>query len=114
MLADNRLALSAGWDAELLRIELADLQADGFDLALTGFDAVEIAGIFALPTGGLTDPDDVPAAPEVPVTRLGDVWLLGRHRLVCGDSTDPATVERCVGRRAPAPDGHRPAVWCRI
>ncbi len=96
VLADNRLALSAGWDAELLRIELADLQADGFDLALTGFDAAEIAGIFALPTGGLTDPDDVPAAPEVPVTRLGDVWLLGRHRLVCGDSTDPATVERAL------------------
>ncbi len=96
VLADNRLALSAGWDAELLRIELADLQADGFDLALTGFDAAEIAGIFALPTGGLTDPDEVPAAPEVPVTRLGDVWQLGRHRLVCGDSTDPATVERAL------------------
>ena len=96
VLADNRLALSAGWDEDLLRIELGDLQADGFDLTLTGFDTDEIAAFLAGPTTGLTDPDDVPAAPEVPVTRPGDVWLLGRHRLVCGDSTDAATVERAL------------------
>ncbi len=96
VLADNRLALSAGWDEDLLRIELGELQADGFDLALTGFDLDEITGFLAEPTTGLTDPDDVPAAPEQPVSRTRDVWLLGRHRLVCGDSTDPATVERAL------------------
>ena len=96
VLADNRLALSAGWDEDLLRIELGGLQADGFDLALTGFDLDEITSFLAEPTAGLTDPDDVPAAPELPVSRTGDVWLLGRHRLLCGDSTDPATVERAL------------------
>ena len=96
ILADNRLALSAGWDEDLLRIELGELQTDGFDLALTGFDPDEIAGLFADPTAGLTDPDEVPPTPEVPVSRTDDVWLLGRHRLVCGDSTDPGTVERAL------------------
>ena len=96
VLADNRLALSAGWDDDLLRIELGELQADGFDLALTGFDPDEIAGLLADPTAGLTDPDEVPPVPEVPVSRLGDSWLLGRHRLVCGDSTDAATVARAL------------------
>lgn len=96
VIADNRLALSAGWDDDLLRLELGELQADGFDLALTGFDLDEITGLLAEPSTGLTDPDDVPAAPEVPVSRLGDLWLLGRHRLLCGDSTDPATVERVL------------------
>ena len=92
-LADNRLALSAGWDEDLLRVELAELGAEGFDLALTGFDEVEIASFLAEPSSGLTDPDAVPSPPEVPVSRLGDVWILGRHRLVCGDCTDAAVVE---------------------
>ena len=96
VLADNRLALSAGWDEDLLRIELGELQADGFDLSLTGSDPDEIASLFADATNGLTDPDDVPPAPDVPVSRLGDVWSLGRHRSVCGDSTDPETVERAL------------------
>lgn len=93
VLADNRLALSAGWDDDLLRIELGALQAEGFDLALTGFDPLELGALFAAPTSGLTDPDEIPTVPETPVSRLGDLWQLGRHRLVCGDSTDPATVE---------------------
>jgi DNA modification methylase len=97
VLADNRLALSAGWDEDLLRVELGDLQAEGFDLALTGFDELEIAGFLAEPTSGLTDPDAVPPVPDVPVSRLGDVWLLGRHRLACGDCTDPAVVEAALG-----------------
>ena len=96
ILADNRLALSAGWDEDLLRIELGELQQDGFDLQLTGFDPDEIANLLADPTAGLTDPDEIPPAPENPVSSLGDVWLLGRHRLVCGDSTDPATVQRAL------------------
>jgi DNA modification methylase len=101
VLADNRLALSAGWDEDLLRVELGDLQAEGFDLGLTGFDELEIAGFLAEPSAGLTDPDEVPAPPEVPVTRPGDVWLLGRHRLVCGDSTDPAAVAKALAGTRP-------------
>jgi DNA modification methylase len=96
ILADNRLALSAGWDDDLLRIELGELQAEGFDLSLTGFDLGEIEALFAAPTTGLTDPDEVPEAPAVPVSRPGDLWQLGRHRLVCGDATDAATVARLL------------------
>ena len=92
VLADNRLALSAGWDDEMLRLELGDLRLEGFDLALTGFDLGEIEALFATPTAGLTDPDEVPPLPETPVTRPGDVWAMGRHRLICGDSTDATTV----------------------
>src|SRR5450631_4696744 len=91
-LADNRLALSAGWDEDMLRIELGDLQTEGFDLGLTGFDPGEIASFLIDHTGGLTDPDQIPDVPEQPVSRTGDVWRLGRHRLVCGDSTDAEVV----------------------
>ena len=101
VLADNRLALSAGWDEELLRVELGELLAEGFDLALTGLEPLEIQAFLAEPTSGLTDPDEVPPIPEVPVTRLGDVWLLGRHRLACGDSTDPAVVQAALGGVTP-------------
>ena len=97
VLADNRLALSVGWDEDLLRVELAELGAEGFDLALTGFDELEIASFLAEPTSGLTDPDEVPSPPEVPVSRPGDVWLLGRHRLICGDCTDAQVVEAVLG-----------------
>jgi DNA modification methylase len=97
VIADNRLALDAGWDDELLRIELGDLDAEGFDLSLTGFDLDEIASLTAEEIEGLTDDDAVPDAPEDPVTVLGDVWLLGRHRLMCGDSTSIDAVERLMG-----------------
>jgi DNA modification methylase len=96
VLADNKLALNAGWDDELLRLELADLQTESFDLSLTGFSLDEIDALLVDGTEGLTDPDQVPEVPEVPVSRLGDVWVLGRHRLVCGDSTDEATVARAL------------------
>lgn len=100
VLADNRLALDAGWDNDLLKIELADLQADGFNLELTGFDLGEIAG-FLDKNEGLTDPDDVPDVPVDPVTVPGDVWLLGRHRLMCGDSTSIDAVDKLMaGQRA--------------
>ena len=92
VLADNKLALNAGWDAELLSVELADLQGLGADLNLLGFSADEAASILARKTKGLTDPDDVPEAPAIPTSVLGDVWQLGRHRLVCGDCTDAKTV----------------------
>jgi len=101
VLADNRTALDAGWDNDLLKIELQDLEAEGFDLSLTGFDLGEIAALTLDETEGLTDPDAVPDAPDVPVTVLGDVWLLGRHRLMCGDSTSIDAVERLMdGRKA--------------
>ncbi len=99
VLTDNRTALDAGWDSDLLKIELQDLQADGFDLSLTGFDVDEIAGFLVDPTEGLTDPDAVPDVPAVPVSVLGDIWLLGRHRLMCGDSTSIEHMERlCEGQ----------------
>ena len=94
VLADNQLALNAGWDNDLIASELRALNETGFDLDLIGFgniDALLARG------AGLTDPDDAPAAPAVPVSRLGDVWLLGRHRLVCGDSTSLGAVEAALG-----------------
>ena len=96
VLADNKLALNAGWDDALLRVELEDLKFDGFDLGLTGFADLELDTLLADKTAGLTDPDDVPEAPDEPVTVPGDVWVLGRHRLVCGDSTDALVVERAL------------------
>ena len=101
VIADNRLALDAGWDNDLLKIELQDLEAEGFDLSLTGFNMDEIGNLLAEPTEGLTDEDAVPDVPAVPVTVEGDVWLLGRHRLMCGDSTSIDAVERLMdGRKA--------------
>ncbi|MDT7953501.1 MAG: DNA methyltransferase [Acetobacteraceae bacterium] len=98
VLADNKLALNAGWDEDLLRAELVDL---GEVASLAGFDAAEIAAFTAERTPGLTDPDDAPdLAPEA-VTVSGDVWLLGRHRLVCGDSTDVAVVAKALAGVAP-------------
>ena len=101
VIADNRLALDAGWDNDMLKVELSDLQADGFNLELTGFSLDEIAAFLVDPTEGLTDPDAVPDVPEVPVTVEGDVWLLGRHRLMCGDSTSIDAVDKLMaGRKA--------------
>jgi len=99
ILADNRLALDAGWDDEMLRVEFADLEADGFDLELTGFtlDDIEALEPDPEPEEGLTDEDATPEAPEQPVTVEGDVWLLGNHRLMCGDSTSVDAAERLMG-----------------
>ena len=96
VLADNKLALNAGWDIDLLGVELADLQSMGFDLALTGFGEEEVSSLLAGGTTGLTDPDDVPETPKQPVSRIGDLWLLGKHRLICGDSTSAADVEQVL------------------
>src|SRR6202030_3874782 len=97
VIADNKLALNAGWDPELLRLELGELKLSGFDLSLTGFGDLELKDIMADRTQGLTDPDDAPAAPEHPVSQTGDLWILGRHRLLCGDSTVATDVERVLG-----------------
>ena len=91
-IAVNKSAEWASWDDALLKIELGDLKGLGFDLALTGFGDLELGAIFADKTDGLTDPDEAPEAPVDPVTVFGDVWLLGSHRLVCGDSTSAESV----------------------
>jgi DNA modification methylase len=96
VLADNKLALNAGWDTDLLALELGELQTAGFDLSLTGFSDDEIAGLFSLRTPGLTDPDDIPPLPDEPISRIGDLWLPGSHRLLCGDSTNPDDVRRAL------------------
>ena len=95
-LADNKLALNAGWDDALLGLELSELEAFGFELDLTGFDIDERAALTAGSTEGLTDPDTVPDLPTNPIARLGDVWVLGRHRLMCGDSTSSDDVEKLL------------------
>jgi len=97
ILADNQLATRSGWDKEMLSLEMGDLKDEGFDLSLIGFDDTELANMFVDKTEGLTDPDAVPDIPDDPVTKLGDVWLLGRHRLCCGDSTDADAVSALLG-----------------
>ena len=101
VIADNKLALNAGWDAELLSSEIAGLGEDGFDMSLLGFNENELAALLAEKTEGLTDPDDVPEVPADPVSVLGDVWLLGKHRIVCGDSTDADAVAKCLNGVTP-------------
>ena len=92
-LADNQLAARASWDPEQLRDELRELEFAGFDLGLIGFEPDRLEDILAgLGSSGLTDPDSVPEVPEQPVTRPGDVWQLGDHRVACGDSTSAADV----------------------
>lgn len=102
VIADNRLALNSGWDTEMLKVEFADLQELGFDLELTGFDLDEIKELLApVGTEGLTDPDDVPELPETPITVPGDIWVMGKHRLMCGDSTSIDSVEALMaGQKA--------------
>jgi len=101
VIADNKLALNAGWDMEMLSAEILGLSEDGFDLGLIGFSDDELASLMAEKTDGMTDPDDVPEPPADPVSVLGDVWLLGKHRIVCGDSTDADCVAKCLNGVSP-------------
>ena len=101
VLADNQLALNAGWDIELLKVEVGDLNLEGFDLSLIGFDDKLLADLLADPNDGLTDPDEVPEPPAVPVTVLGDVWVMGNHRIICGSSTEADTVAKLLGSVKP-------------
>lgn len=97
VIADNKLALNAGWDDEMLRLEFSELEQAGFDLELTGFSLDEIDGLqIEEVSEGLTDEDAVPEAPEEPISKLGDIWLLGNHRLMCGDSTSIDAVEKLL------------------
>lgn len=102
VLADNKLAMNAGWDNEMLALELGEIGDLGFDLDLTGFTADEIAALTPEQIEpGLTDEDEVPEVPEQPVTVLGDVWVLGKHRLMCGDSTSVDAVDKLMdGQKA--------------
>jgi DNA modification methylase len=101
IIADNRLALNAGWDNEMLTIELNDLLADGFALDILGFNPKEIAALLEPEVvEGLTDEDAVPEVPEEPKTRLGDIYQLGNHRLMCGDSTSIDAVDKLMPETA--------------
>ena len=96
IIADNRIAENAGWDDAMLRIELQSLQEDGFNLDITGFDVDALAEIMAgeeTTVDGNTDDDAVPEVLATPISRPGDVWEMGKHRLVCGDATDPKSYE---------------------
>lgn len=95
VIADNQLALNAGWDIDMLKAEIEDLNLENFDLSLLGFDDKFLDGLLEPePTEGLTDEDAVPEVPEQPKTVLGDVWVLGNHRLMCGDSTSIDDLEK--------------------
>lgn len=95
VIADNQLALNAGWDIDMLKAEIEDLNLEGFDLGLLGFDDKFLDGLLEPePSEGLTDEDAVPEVPEQPKTVLGDVWVLGNHRLMCGDSTSIDDLEK--------------------
>jgi ParB-like chromosome segregation protein Spo0J len=101
VIADNKTALLAGWDDDLLRLELEALKLEGLDIGLLGFDDTELERILNARSVGATDPDDVPPVPANPVARTGDLWRLGRHVLLCGDATIRHDVERLL-------DGARP------
>tara|TARA_R110002153_G_scaffold134821_1_gene284241 strand:- start:2028 stop:3200 length:1173 start_codon:yes stop_codon:yes gene_type:complete len=96
-IADNRVSQEAEWDMDLLKIELGDLEGLEFDLSLTGFDDDELNALMVEAVeDGLTDDDEVPEAPENPVSVLGDVWTLGNHRLMCGDSSSVDAVDKLM------------------
>jgi DNA modification methylase len=97
VIADNKLALNSGWDDEMLALEFSELADLGFDLDLTGFSPEEIDGLTPKQIEeGLTDEDAVPDLPQEPVTKVGDVWILGNHRLMCGDSTSIDAVDKLM------------------
>jgi DNA modification methylase len=104
IIADNQLALNAGWDMDLLKVEMMDLDGEGFDLSLIGFDDDMTANLLNDPEEGLTDPDAVPELTDDPVTVEGDVWVMGPHRLMCGDSTSIDALEALCGE-------HRADMW---
>lgn len=101
VIADNQLALNAGWDIDMLKVEIEGLQLEDFDLDLLGFDDKFLDGLLEPePADGLTDEDAVPEVPETPKTVLGDVWVLGNHRLMCGDSTSIDAVDKLMDGNA--------------
>jgi DNA modification methylase len=102
MLADNRIALNAGWDLEMLSLELTDLSALGAELEALGFTAEELAkALNPVQAAGLTNEDNAPELAETAVSAVGDIWLAGPHRVACGDSTDPTAVAAVMGDLVP-------------
>lgn len=101
ILADNRIGLNAGWDLKMLTCELKDLSLLGADLKTLGFKKGELAAALRTDVVGLTDENSLPDLAEIPVTSPGDIWLLGPHRIACGDSTDPSIVETLLDGAAP-------------
>ena len=98
ILADNRFAMDAGWDEEMLRVEMEALQGMDFDLGLTGFDEKELAALFETDDEAKEDDFDVDAELEKPcIAHAGDIWHIGKHRVICGDSTLPETYQRLLG-----------------
>ena len=97
LIADNKLTEAGEWSEELLRLELGDLQAAGFDLALTGFDQDELGRLLIVENEVDGDPDDAPEPPAEPISRPGDLWICGDHRVLCGDATVLADVEKVLG-----------------
>jgi hypothetical protein len=102
ILADNQLALNASWDEELLRIEIASLQDDDFNLNLIGFEDEELARLLSAQdaAAGLTDEDAVPELAQTPVSVVGNLWILGSHKLLVGDGTDQADVAKLMAGEA--------------
>ena len=104
IIADNKLSINAGWDDELLAVELSDLQGEGFDLSITGFDEKEIADLFADTNKSEVEDDDYDlsaALEKAAFAQRGDIWTVGRHRLMCGDATSPDDVSALMnGKRA--------------
>jgi DNA modification methylase len=100
-IADNRTNEETSWNEDLLSVEISKLVSLDYDIDVLGFESDELAELLAQPTVGLVDPDEVPAVPVEPVTKDGDLWMLGDHRLLCGDSTKPTDVARLMdGQRA--------------
>jgi len=97
IIADNKLALNAGWDTTMLTVEMKDLEDEGFDLTLLGFDDKELNALLQPDIiDGLTDEDAIPDVPEEPKTKLGDIYILGNHRIMCGDSTSIDDIEKLM------------------
>ena len=98
-IADNRTAEESEWDSELLKMEIKDLEAKDFKLDLLGFNEDQLNDMLFEEKQGLTDEDEVPEAPEEPISKLGDIWILGNHRLMCGDSVDYEDVHKLMNNK---------------
>ena len=100
-IADNAIALLSTWDADLMKTELEALQLSGYDVALLGFDGFQLAEFMTPPNAGEVDPEQTPETPKNPIVRKGDLWLLGNHRLLCGDSTSADDARKVMGGVVP-------------
>ena len=101
MIADNQIATNAGWNDEMLAAELAALKEEAFDLDLLGFDDAEIDRILAGTDDETAELDEAPEPPVDPVSRPGDLWICGEHRVLCGDATVLTDVEKVLGASSP-------------